>query len=301
MLFVFSFDFTKLQLPCLTHEYHLVLLFIKFGALLIYLVLLQLYHLQLEEFRKKRAAEKAKKTTSNSQQLVSDGGVDNQHSGNEHTRIKDSSGAGTSDAIDRSVLEPSEVHAKHDFTKPELTQKSDLIFPNDASAGATPSLQNYDYDAVVKANNYDFGSSISALSHLEDKGSRSDEKLNVSQTVSDTYDNTGKRENDRALESVPFGVATNHSTASFPPFLNNDRTSSHFAYDEMGKSISEESHAKDISVTNDGTSHAFPANVSPSNPLGSHEDKPRYTDRWASDMTSASYGGNFLVSSILFI
>ncbi|XP_006340904.1 uncharacterized protein [Solanum tuberosum] len=258
-------------------------------------VLKKLEHLQagkkkLEEFRKKRAAEKAKKTTSNSQQLASDGGVDNQHSGNEHTRTKDSSGAATSDAVGRSVLKPSEVHAKHDFAKPDLTQKSDLIFPSDASAGATPSLHKYYDDAVVKANSYDFGSSISALSRLENKGSRSDENLKVSQTVSDTYDNTGKRESDGALESVPFGFATNHSTATFPPFLNNDRTSSHFTYDDMGKRISEESHAKDLSVTNDGTSHAFPANVSPSNPVGSRDDKPRYTDRWASDMTSASYG-----------
>ncbi|MCD9643607.1 hypothetical protein HAX54_031210 [Datura stramonium] len=246
---------------------------------------------KLEEFRKKRAADKAKKATSNSQQLASDGGVDNQHSGNEHTRIKDSSGAGTSDAVGRSILEPSKVHAKHDFSKPDLTQKSDLIFPNDASSGATPSLHNYDDDAVVKADNYDFDSSISPLSHLEDKGSRSDENLEVSETVSDTYDNTGKRENDGGLENVPFRFAAKQTTATFPALsLNNDRTSSHFTYDDMGKSISEENHAKDLSVTNDGTSHAFPANVSPSNPFGSHEDKPRYTDRWASDMTSASYG-----------
>lgn len=300
MLFVYSFDFTKLQLPCFTHKYHLFLLFLKCGVLLIYLVLLQLYHLQLEEFRKKRAAEKAKKTTPNSQKLASDGGVDNQHSGNEHTRIKDYSEAGISDAVGRSVLEPSEVLAKHDFAKPDLTQKSDLIFTNDASAGATPSLNKYEDDAVVKANNYDFGSSISASSHLEDKGSRSDENLKISQTVNDTYGNTGKRENDEVLGSVPFGFVTNHSTATSPPFLNNDRTSSHFTYDDMGKSISEESHVKDLSVANDGTSHAFPANVSPSDPFNSHEDKPHYTDR-SSGMTSASYGGNFLVTSILLI
>ncbi|MCD7469617.1 hypothetical protein HAX54_008759 [Datura stramonium] len=189
---------------------------------------------QLEEFRKKRAADSVKKATSNSQQPPSDGGVDNQHSGNEHTRIKDSSGAGTSDAVGRSILEPSKVHAKHDFSKPDLTQKSDLIFPNDASSGATPSLHNYDDDAVVKADNYDFDSSISPLSHLEDKGSRSDENLEVSETT----------------------------TATFPALsLNNDRTSSHFTYDDMGKSISEENHAKDL-----------------------------FRSRWASDMTSASYG-----------
>ncbi|PHT85491.1 hypothetical protein T459_07597 [Capsicum annuum] len=193
---------------------------------------------KLEEFRKKRAADKAKKATSNSQQLASDGGVDNQHSGNEHSRIKDSSGADTSDAVVRSVLEPSEVHAKHDFAKPDLTQKSDLIFPNESSAGDTPSLHKYNDDAVVKANkyddgavvktnSYDFGSSISSLSHLEDKRSRSDENLKVSETVSDTYDNPEKRENDGALETVPFS---------------------------------------------------------------SLEDKQQYTDHWASDMTSASYG-----------
>ncbi|CAN4090992.1 unnamed protein product [Withania somnifera] len=245
---------------------------------------------KLEEFRKKRAAEKTKKATSNSQQLASDGGVDNQPLGNEHTRIKDSSGAGTSDAVGRSVLEPSEVHAKHDFAKPDPTQKSDFIFPNDPSAGAMPTLHKHDDDAVIKANNYDFGSSISVLSHLENKGSRSNENLKGFETASDTYDNTEKRENDGALGSVRFGFPANHSTTTFPPSpLNNDRTFSHFTYDDMGKSISEENYAKDISVTNDGTSHAFPVNISPSNPFSSHEDKPRYTDRWASDMTSASY------------
>ncbi|XP_009624020.1 protein BLISTER-like [Nicotiana tomentosiformis] len=250
---------------------------------------------KLEEFRKKRAAEKAKKSTPNSQQLASDGGVENQSSGNEHSRIKDSSGAGTSDTVDRSVLEPSEVHAKHDLAKPDITQKSDSIFRQDANAGATASLYKYNDDAVltsaVRANSYDFGSSISALSHLEDKGSKSDENLKVSERVSDTYDSTEKRENDGALEGLPFGFTTNHSTAIFPSSSpNNDRISSQFTYDDLGKSISEENHAKDHSVTNDGTYHAFPENVSPSNSFGSHQDKPSYTDRWTSGMSSSSYG-----------
>lgn len=286
-------------LPCLCSEHHLLLLFIEFGALLIYLILLQWYHLQLEEFRKKRAVEKAKKATPNSQQLASDGGVENQSSVNEHSRIKDSSGAGTSDAVGGSVLEPSEVHAKHDFAKPDITQKSDSIFCQDANAGATASLYKYNDDAVltsaVRANSYDFGSSISALSHLEDKGSKSDENLKVSERVSDTYDSTEKRENDGALEGLPFGFTTNHSTAIFPSSSpNNDRISSQFTYDDLGKSISEENHAKDHSVTNDGTYHAFPENVSPSNSFGSHQDKPSYTDRWSSGMSSSSYAGNFL-------
>ncbi|XP_075085512.1 protein BLISTER isoform X2 [Nicotiana tabacum] len=217
---------------------------------------------KLEEFRKKRAAEKAKKSTPNSQQLASDGGVENQSSGNEHSRIKDSSGAGTSDTVDRSVLEPSEVHAKHDLAKPDITQKSDSIFRQDANAGATASLYKYNDDAVltsaVRANSYDFGSSISALSHLEDKGSKSDENLKVSERVSDTYDSTEKRENDGALEGLPFGFTTNHSTAIFPSSSpNNDRISK---------------------------------NVSPSNSFGSHQDKPSYTDRWTSGMSSSSYG-----------
>ncbi|XP_070001723.1 protein BLISTER-like [Nicotiana sylvestris] len=257
---------------------------------------------KLEEFRKKRAVEKAKKATPNSQQLASDGGVENQSSVNEHSRIKDSSGAGTSDAVGGSVLEPSEVHAKHDFAKPDITQKSDSIFCQDANAGATASLYKYNDDAVltsaVRANSYDFGSSNSALSHLEDKGSKSDENLKVSERVSDTYDSTEKRENDGALEGLPFGFATSHSTAIFPSSPpNNDRISSQFTYDDLGKSISEENHAKDHSVTNDGTSHAFPANVSPSNSFGSpsnsfgsHQDKPSYTDRWTSGMSSSSYG-----------
>ncbi|XP_059290007.1 protein BLISTER isoform X3 [Lycium ferocissimum] len=243
---------------------------------------------KLEEFRKKKAGERAKKATSNRQQLASDGGIENQPSGNEHTRIKDSSGAGTSDAVGRSVLEPSEIHAKHDFTKPDLTQKSDLIFPNDASAGATPSLYKYNYDAVsksaVKANNYEFSSSSSELSHLEDKGSKSDENLKVSETVSYAYDNTEKRKSDGALESVPIGSATNHSTAIFPPSsLNNDRTSSHFTYDDPVKSISEENHAKDLSVTNDGSNN-FVVPDKGYNQLSSSGVHSTKTSSWASDI-----------------
>ncbi|MCD9639194.1 hypothetical protein HAX54_023572 [Datura stramonium] len=245
---------------------------------------------KLEEFRKKRAAERAKKSTSNNQPHGSDGCFENQPLENEHTRITDSRGAGTSDAVGGAVLELSRVDVKHDFKNLDIAQKSGFASSYDANSSSTHSLYNNDNDG----NNHRFDSSTSMSSHSGDKVFKGDENPKFSEQFSDSYNSSEKTENDGALGSVGFGFNTSHSTASFlssaPSY---SKISSLFTYDGLGKSILEEKNRKDVSVINTGISHAVPANVSPEYSLGPHlQEKPGYMDRWASGLTSSSYEDN---------
>lgn len=260
-----------------------------------------LYHLQLEEFRKKRA-QKAKTSTSNNQSHSSDGGFENQPLDNGYARITDSRGAGTSDAVGGAVSEFSRVDVKHDFKNPDLAQKSGFASSYDANASYTHSLHNNDYDATatstVGGNNRGFDSSISMPSHSGDEVLKGDEKPKLSEESSGSY-NYSKMENDGALGSVGFGSNTSHS---MPNFLSSvpsySKISGLFSHDSLDKSIQEENNIKDLSTMNTGISHAFPANDSPENSLGPHlQEKPGYMDRWASGLTSSSYEGTFMVIS----
>lgn len=257
-----------------------------------------MYRLQLEEFRKKRA-EKAKKSISNNQPHGSDRGFDNEPLDNEHTRITDSRGAGTSDDVGGAVSELSRVDVKHDFNNPDLAQKSGFASSYDASASSTHSLHNNDNDAsatsTVSGNNDGFDSSISISSHFKDKVLKGDEKPKLSEQFSDSYNPSEKTENDGALGSVGFRFNTSHSS---PNFLSSapsySKISRLFSHDGADKSELEENKTKDLSVMNIGTSHAFPGNVSPENSLGPRlQEKSGFMYRWASGLTSSSDEGNF--------
>ncbi|XP_010314767.1 protein BLISTER-like [Solanum lycopersicum] len=256
--------------------------------------LLQAGKKKLEEFRKKKA-EKAKKSTSNNQPHGSGGGFDNQPSDSEHTRITDSRGAGTSDALDGAVSELSRVDVTHDFKNPDLAQKSGFASSYEANASPTHSLHNNDNDAsatsTISGNNHGFTSSISTPSHFRDKVLKGDEKPKSSEQFSDSYNPPEKTENDGALGSIGFGFNTSHSTPNFlSSFPSYSKFSGLFSHDGVAKSEIEGKKTKDLSVMNSSTSHAFPANVSPENSRGPHlQEKPGFMDRWASGFTSSSY------------
>ncbi|OIS96341.1 PREDICTED: uncharacterized protein LOC109235647 [Nicotiana attenuata] len=250
---------------------------------------------KLEEFRKQRAAQRAKKSTSNNQPHNSDGGFENQPLENEHTRITDSRGAGTSDAVGRAFLELSRSDVKHDFMNPDLAQNSSLASSYNANASSTHTLYNNDNDvsasSTVSGNNNGFDSSISVSSHSGDKVFKGDESPKLSKQFSNSYDSSEKTENYGALGSVGSGFNASHSTANFlssAPSYN--KISSQFTHDGLSKSISEDNNRKDLSVIDSGTSHSAPSNVSPENSLGPQlQEKPGYMDPWASGLTSSSY------------
>ncbi|XP_009631442.1 protein BLISTER-like isoform X2 [Nicotiana tomentosiformis] len=250
---------------------------------------------KLEEFRKQRAAQRAKKSTSNNQLHNPDGGSENQSSENEHARIIDSRRAGTSDAAGGAALELARVDVKHDFMNPDLSRKSGFASSYDANASFTHSLYNNDNDAStissVSGNNNGFDSSISVSSHSGDEVFKGAESPKLSKQFSNSYDSSEKTENYGALGTVGFGFNGSHSTANFlssAPSYN--KISSQFTHDGLGKSIPEDNNRKDLSVIDTGTSHSAPANVSPENSLGPQlQEKPGYMDPWASGLTSSSY------------
>ncbi|KAJ8539705.1 hypothetical protein K7X08_013957 [Anisodus acutangulus] len=250
---------------------------------------------RLEEFRKQRAAERAKKPTSKNRPHSTDGGFENQPLENEKARIIDSRGAGTSDAVGGAALDLPRVDVKHDFKNPDLAQKSGFASSYDANASSTHSLYNNDNDAsatsTVSGNNHGFKSSISVSSHSGDKLFKGDENPKFPEQFSDSYNSSEKTDNDGALGSTGFGFNASHSTANFlssnPSY---SKFSGLFTHDGLGKSVQEENNRKDLSVINTGNSHAVPANVSPENSVDPRlQEKIGYTDRWASGLTSSSY------------
>ncbi|KAM3199536.1 protein BLISTER [Capsicum annuum] len=253
---------------------------------------------KLEEFRKKRATGKTKKTISNNQPQSSDGGFENHPLENEHARITDSRGAGTSNAVGGAVLELSRVDVKHDSKNLDLAQKSGFTSSYDANSSSTHSLYNNDNDAsatsTVSGNNHGFDSSISVSSYSGDKVFKGDENPKLSEQFSDRYNSSEKMENDGALGSVGFGFNTSYSTDNFPSSAPSfSKISGLFTHDDLGKSIPEENNRKDLSVINTGTSLAVPSNISPEKFFGSRpQEKSGYMDRWASGLTSSSYEDN---------
>lgn len=111
--------------------------------------------MQLEEFRKKKAAERAKKAISTSQNYASDDNLhDKHHLETDQVRVTDSDGAGTSDGPDKAVVESSVVVNNNRNEAPKLAQQSQqgsLIdkhakttsFQNDLNSVSTDLTQTY--------------------------------------------------------------------------------------------------------------------------------------------------------------
>ncbi|KAL2506514.1 blister [Abeliophyllum distichum] len=111
---------------------------------------------KLEEFRRKKAAEKAKKATSTSQLDVSNGVLyEKQPSETEFVRPTDLNGAGISDAADAGDLESLTVVSKNEIMESDIVEKSGFISSNDILANSS-----------FLANNNDVNSSVLAQSHL---------------------------------------------------------------------------------------------------------------------------------------
>ena len=97
--------------------------------------------LQLEEFRKKKAAERAKKAASTSQTHASDVSLnDKLQLETEHVRVTDSDGAGTSDGPDSSSVKI--INSNRNKTT-EVSRESQQAYSNNTNI---PSFLANDYD-----------------------------------------------------------------------------------------------------------------------------------------------------------
>lgn len=112
------------------------------------------FTLQLEEFRRKKAAEKAKKTTSSSQLHVSDAINEKQPSEHEHVRLTDSNGVGTSDAPAEDRFERSGSVPKIATTESDISRESDFTFSTETNDKPSLSARNNDTNATVLQHSY---------------------------------------------------------------------------------------------------------------------------------------------------
>ncbi|XP_019166350.1 PREDICTED: uncharacterized protein LOC109162112 [Ipomoea nil] len=226
---------------------------------------------KLEEFRKKRAADRAKKTTSTNQIHASDGGLERQTLDTERIR-PDSDRAGTSNAVATPASELSGVDKKYDFQENDIVRKTNFGSSNYASAGSTFAANNFDVEFNTSEVHY--GNDISKLSMPENDSNHSQKK----------------GENDRDVGSFAFEIASDHSADNtlLPPFSNSGRVTSNSDYDGLHKTVPRfnEIFPKDLAAVNSSASYI--GNISPENSARTHVlEKTGLTDRWASGLTSA--------------
>ncbi|KAK4482512.1 hypothetical protein RD792_009671 [Penstemon davidsonii] len=216
---------------------------------------------KLEEFRRKKAAEKAKKATSVSKLHAPNGESDEkQPLENDHVRRTYSNGAGTSDALDEGHFEPSGFVAKN------ASKESDIMLKNNFSSNdsnAKPSfLENSNYvNSSVPGDSY--------LSSEDYKGAASA----GSYGSWDTEDKAQHRKDDNGSSSeVASGIGNDHFLASqISPFQDNDHASSHSSYQGLDDhpSINSDGPEKDFAFGYSGTSAVFNADILPKNSISS--------------------------------
>ncbi|XP_027118949.1 protein BLISTER isoform X2 [Coffea arabica] len=234
---------------------------------------------KLEEFRKKKAAERSKKTTSVTQINTSDGGShEKQLSDSERVRLVDSDVAGTSDAVGAAVSEPSGVVINKDSKETEASQKSSFTFSHDESANLPP------------VNEFAVNTFVPLHSQSSDKEFRGDD---TSQLNAD-YGPQNKKGIDGALDSTSSGVAIDQTFALHLPSENIGSTSRPFGYDGLYDTLSSnsDSYLKDLSVTNSKRSHSFTANGFPEDSGTVFlPENSGYGNHMFSNHMSSSFGG----------
>ncbi|XP_044499714.1 protein BLISTER-like [Mangifera indica] len=110
---------------------------------------------KLEEFRKKKAAERAKKTVSVYQPLASDvGQQENCHLEADNVRVTDSYGAGTSYGPDKATTRPSPVMNNKDNKAIEVAPQSQLGSLNDAHDNFSFSANDFKSSSADLAHTY---------------------------------------------------------------------------------------------------------------------------------------------------
>ncbi|KAK6117378.1 hypothetical protein DH2020_048896 [Rehmannia glutinosa] len=212
------------------------------------LVVLVSPYVYLEEFRKKKAAEKAKKTTSTNQPHASDVQYEKQPSETEHARLTDSNGVGTSDTVAEDRLDPSGV-------VPNIGSKEfDLIkidFSSSSDTNAKPSLS---------ARNNGINSSFLEPPYLNNEDYKDDAASMGMDGFRSAKDNFQKREGDGGSSAqVTYGFGNNHSLAHHVSSIQEARASSHSTYHGSDNYSSNNTGGpdKDLSTGNSSSSSAF--------------------------------------------
>ncbi|KAL0349079.1 UNVERIFIED_CONTAM: 7-hydroxymethyl chlorophyll a reductase, chloroplastic [Sesamum angustifolium] len=178
---------------------------------------------KLEEFRRKKAAERAKKTTSTSQVHASDGVIhQKQPSEIEHVRLTDANGVGTSDALADGRLEPSGFAPKVAIKESDISIKSDISSSSDKNVTPSPPSRHNDINSSVlehsNLNNEDYKDAASVGSD----GFRT--AKDIFQIRKDDYGSSSQ---------VSSGVGNDHFVTHQAPSSQENHTSSHSTYHDL--------------------------------------------------------------------
>ncbi|XP_011091381.1 uncharacterized protein LOC105171836 [Sesamum indicum] len=197
---------------------------------------------KLEEFRRKKAAERAKKTTSTSQVHASDSVIhQKQPSETEHVRPTDANGVGTSDALAEGRLEPSGGAPKES----DISIKSDSSSSADRNVTPSPPSRHNDINSSVlehsHLNNEDYKDAASVGSD----GFRT--AKDIFQIRKDDYGSSSQ---------VSSGVGNDHFLTHQAPSNQENHASNHSKYHDLDNYPSNniDGPEKDLSHGNFGTS-----------------------------------------------
>ncbi|XP_024019759.1 protein BLISTER [Morus notabilis] len=115
---------------------------------------------RLEEFRKKKAADRSKKASSTSQIHASEvNSNEKQPLETEHARVTDTNGAGTSDLLGNAVTESSSLEINNDSNPIDAIQKSESVLSSDrpTSIFSSNEYNSFSSDQTQKhANGHEF-------------------------------------------------------------------------------------------------------------------------------------------------
>ncbi|CAK9184258.1 unnamed protein product [Ilex paraguariensis] len=235
---------------------------------------------RLEEFRKKKAAEKAKKAAPSSQLHTTDLGVlEKQPSEAERVRLADSDGAGTSDVVGIAGIESSGVTINNEVRSTEFVQKDEL-----------GSSHEKDASPLIYANNHYIYFADPTQTHAKDKDFRHYDVSGSSGPIN--YADQDKERNydlgiySRTSGGLADGIATAKGASLHPPSVQDgDSNSSQYGYYGLDESLPSNghSHLKDYKVSN------LVTNVSPEGSgINLLQNMPGYPEPPANRHTSSS-------------
>ncbi|KAF5950624.1 hypothetical protein HYC85_012617 [Camellia sinensis] len=234
---------------------------------------------RLEEFRKKKAADRAKKSAP----AINANVVrhDEQPLDNQRVRLTDSNGVGTSDGVSEKV-EPSRVVFDDENKANEFVQKNEL---GSSDTNAKP---------PVPTNYYNAFSAATVQAHMKDQEFDRYNALHSAGTVNVNYSHQPQENNDDLSISTGAsirhgdGIATDQSVAFRPQVVweTDGNSGQPGPYGLEGAHSKDNDHVKDFTVTSSAT-HDIVANVSREN-SGSFllQNKFGYTSPQASGLMS---------------
>ncbi|XP_052290400.1 protein BLISTER isoform X4 [Citrus sinensis] len=225
---------------------------------------------KLEEFRKKKAAERSKKASSVSQPQASDFSLHDQHHLEaDRVRVTDSDGAGTSDGPDKAVVNLPLVMHNDDNKALKLAQQSQQVSLSDKHINSNSFEYDLNSSSAYLAKTYS--------NNQETSGSAGPVNVSNSQETKDVN-------NDFVIYSsgqgrLRDGIMSNQFVSLLPEasqdYDSSNSSKSGFQGIEESQSKGNDSFPKVPTLVNSGPSHDFVTKISPQNSVSTlFQSKP---------------------------